>query len=61
MNAKATLVWIEGEVSLLAEAKRVCEEIKGREERVDLLFMSTGFAPLGGRKSESPFRRVERR
>jgi NAD(P)-dependent dehydrogenase (short-subunit alcohol dehydrogenase family) len=52
VNAKASLIWIEGEVSLLAEAKRVCEEIKKRETRVDLLFMSTGYAPLGGRRSE---------
>ncbi|KAH5707673.1 hypothetical protein HBI81_243540 [Parastagonospora nodorum] len=50
-NAKASLTWIEGEVSLLAEAKRVCEEIKKRERRVDLLFMSTGYAPLGGRRN----------
>ncbi|KAH3911698.1 hypothetical protein HBH56_127370 [Parastagonospora nodorum] len=51
VNAKASLIWIEGEVSLLAEAKRVCEEIKKSERRVDLLFMSTGYAPLGGRRN----------
>ena len=55
VNAKATLVWVEAEVSLLAEAKRVCGMIKERDMKVDLLFMSTGFAPLGGRRSELPF------
>jgi NADP-dependent 3-hydroxy acid dehydrogenase YdfG len=52
-NPDTEIVWIEGEVSLLAEVKRVCGEIKKREERVDLLFMTTGYAPFGGRESTS--------
>jgi NAD(P)-dependent dehydrogenase (short-subunit alcohol dehydrogenase family) len=50
-NAKAQIVWIEGEVSLLSEAQRICEHIKTLEKHVDLLFMTTGYAPMGGRQN----------
>lgn len=40
-NPKAKIIWIEGEISLLAEAKRICEYIKSVETSIDLLFMST--------------------
>ncbi|KAK2811881.1 hypothetical protein FQN50_001919 [Emmonsiellopsis sp. PD_5] len=53
MNSKAEIIWIEGEVSLRAETKRVCEVIKSKESRVDLLFLSTGYAPFGTRKETS--------
>ncbi|QKX60570.1 uncharacterized protein TRUGW13939_07715 [Talaromyces rugulosus] len=49
INPKAEIVWIEGEVSLLAETKRVCQVIKSKESRVDLLFLTTGYAPFGPR------------
>lgn len=49
-NPKAEVIWTEGEVSLLAETKRICEAIKSKESRVDLLFMSTGYAPFSGRR-----------
>ncbi|KAK3395241.1 hypothetical protein B0H63DRAFT_462894 [Podospora didyma] len=49
-NPKAEIIWIEAEVSLLAETKRVCAVIKGKEAHVDLLFLTTGYAPFGGRK-----------
>ena len=50
INPKAEVLWTEGEVSLLTEVKRVCEVIKERESRVDLLFLSAGYAPFAGRK-----------
>ncbi|RMZ86029.1 hypothetical protein DV737_g292, partial [Chaetothyriales sp. CBS 132003] len=50
INPKAEVVWTEGEVSLLAETKRLCEDIKSKESRVDLLFLSAGYAPFGARK-----------
>jgi NAD(P)-dependent dehydrogenase (short-subunit alcohol dehydrogenase family) len=52
-NPKAEIIWIEGEISLLAETKRVCEVIKGKEARVDLLFLTAGYAPFGPRQ-ETP-------
>lgn len=50
INPKAEVVWTEGEISLLAETKRVCNIIKHKEARVDLLFLSTGYAPFGPRQ-----------
>lgn len=53
INPKAELIWTEGEVALLAETKRVCELIKGKESRLDLLFFTTGYAPFGTRTETS--------
>ena len=47
INPKAEVIWTEGEVSLLAETKRVCEAIKSKESSVNLLFLTTGYAPFG--------------
>lgn len=44
LNPKAEIVWVEGEISLLAETKRVCDVIKAKESRVDLLFLTAGYA-----------------
>ena len=53
VNPKADLIWTEGEVSLLAETARLCNEIKSKEPQVDLLFLSTGYAPFGARRETS--------
>jgi NAD(P)-dependent dehydrogenase (short-subunit alcohol dehydrogenase family) len=50
INPKAEVIWTEGEVSLLAEVKRICELIKSKESRVDLLFLTAGYAPFGTRR-----------
>lgn len=50
INAKAEIIWTEGEVALLAETKRICEAIKSKESRIDLLFLTTGYAPFGSRR-----------
>jgi NAD(P)-dependent dehydrogenase (short-subunit alcohol dehydrogenase family) len=50
INPKAEIIWTEGEISLLAESKRVCEVIKRKESSVDLLFLTAGYAPFGTRK-----------
>lgn len=49
-NPKADVIWTEGEISLLAETKRVCEVIKRKEAHLDLLFLSAGYAPFGPRQ-----------
>jgi len=48
-NPKAEIIWTEGEISLLAEVKRISELIKAKESSVDLLFLTAGYAPFGGR------------
>jgi NAD(P)-dependent dehydrogenase (short-subunit alcohol dehydrogenase family) len=50
INAKAEVIWTEGEVSLLAETKRICNFIRSKESRVDLLFLTAGYAPFGTRR-----------
>lgn len=49
VNPKAEIIWTEGEFSMLAETKRVCEVIRRKESRVDLLFLTAGYAPFSGR------------
>jgi NAD(P)-dependent dehydrogenase (short-subunit alcohol dehydrogenase family) len=53
INPKAEVIWTEGEISLLADTKRVCEVIKSKESRVDLLFLTAGYAPFGERHETS--------
>ncbi|KAF5021349.1 hypothetical protein F66182_6617 [Fusarium sp. NRRL 66182] len=53
INPKAQVIWVQGEVSLLAETKRVCDIIKAREHHVDLLFLTTGYAPFTARRETS--------
>ena len=50
INPKVEVIWTEGEVALLAETKRVCEVIKSKESRVELLFLTAGYAPFGTRR-----------
>ncbi|KAM5341527.1 hypothetical protein ACJ41O_014558 [Fusarium nematophilum] len=53
INSKAEVIWTEAEVALLAETKRVCELIKSKESRVDLIFLTAGYAPSGARRETS--------
>ncbi|KAF4439254.1 short chain dehydrogenase/reductase family protein [Fusarium austroafricanum] len=53
INSKAEIIWVEGEVSLLAETQRLCEIIKSKEQYIDLLFLTAGYAPFNGRR-ETP-------
>jgi NAD(P)-dependent dehydrogenase (short-subunit alcohol dehydrogenase family) len=49
LNPKAEVIWTEGEIALLADVRRICEAIKAKESRVDLLFLTAGYAPFGPR------------
>jgi hypothetical protein len=48
-NPKGTFEFIETEVSLIKNVDLACEEIKSKEKKVDILFMSVGFLTLDGR------------
>ncbi|GJC84541.1 oxidoreductase andH [Colletotrichum liriopes] len=41
-NPSAELIWVEGEVSLLSETKRICELIKAKESQLDFLCLTAG-------------------
>lgn len=53
INPKAELVWTEGDVSLRAETERLCKVIKSKESRIDLLFLTPGYAPFGAHQETS--------
>ncbi|KAK0645393.1 short chain dehydrogenase/reductase family protein [Cercophora newfieldiana] len=46
LNPRATIIWTEGEYSLLSETRRICNEILAKEQRIDLLFLTAGYAPM---------------
>lgn len=52
-NAKAEIIFIEAQVSLMSEVKRICDEIKSNEKSLDALFMAAGHLPFGGREGMS--------
>lgn len=49
-NNTVEIVWLEGQISLLAETRRLCNIIKESETSIDLLYMSAGFITGGIRK-----------
>lgn len=51
-NVEGEYVFLNAQVSLLESVDEVCGEIKRREKRLDLLFMSPGFISFGGRDGE---------
>lgn len=52
-NKAAELIFLEGQISLLAETKRLTDEILRREKHIDMLFLSAGFLPFTGRQGMS--------
>ena len=55
-NPNASIIWVEGQVTLLSEVKRICDYIKTLETSIDLLFLTTGYVPFFGRESKSILR-----
>lgn len=52
-NKNANIFFLEGEISLLAEVKRICDQIKAKESSIDAMFLSTGYIPHVRRESVS--------
>ncbi|KAI1267992.1 hypothetical protein F5Y18DRAFT_415511 [Xylariaceae sp. FL1019] len=52
-NDQADIVWVEGQIALLAEVQRISEVIKARETSIDILFMSAGFIYTGTERLET--------
>jgi NAD(P)-dependent dehydrogenase (short-subunit alcohol dehydrogenase family) len=48
-NPKGTFEFIETEISLIKNVDLACEEIKSKEKKIDILFLSAGFLAYGGR------------
>ncbi|KAG0648358.1 Oxidoreductase andH [Hyphodiscus hymeniophilus] len=51
-NPQGTFVFLETEIGLMKNVDKVCEDIKTREKKIDLLFMSPGYLSFEGRNGE---------
>jgi len=49
-NPEATFEFIETEISLIKNVDLACDEIKSKEKKVDILFMSPGYLSFDGRQ-----------
>ncbi|RFU26899.1 hypothetical protein B7463_g9453, partial [Scytalidium lignicola] len=50
LNPKGTFNFIEAQVSLMKEVDRVCDEIKSKEKKIDILFVSPGYITMGAKE-----------
>jgi NADP-dependent 3-hydroxy acid dehydrogenase YdfG len=57
LNPNGTFTFIETQISLIKNVDRVCEEIKAKEKKLDIIFLSTGYLTLEGRQGMSNFSR----
>jgi NAD(P)-dependent dehydrogenase (short-subunit alcohol dehydrogenase family) len=57
-NPNAQVIWIEAEVSLLAQGKTACDIIKSKESHIDLIFLTAGYSPFGVRQETSEGREI---
>ena len=49
LNDKAKIDFIRSDISLLKNIDESCKLIQTKEDKINLLFISAGFARLGGR------------
>jgi short-subunit dehydrogenase len=54
-NPEGKFEFIETEISLIKNVYAVCDEIKSKETKVDILFLSPGYLSFGGRLGEFSF------
>ena len=57
LNPNGTFTFIETQISLIKNVDRVCEEVKAKEKKLDIIFLSTGYLTLEGRQGTSNFSR----
>lgn len=50
LNSGGKYTLIRSDVSLLSKVDTVCEEIKSKEKKIDLIVMSCGYLSFGGRQ-----------
>ncbi|KAF5598560.1 NAD(P)-binding protein [Fusarium pseudocircinatum] len=50
LNPNATLIYVEGQISLVRDSQRIASHIAAQEEKIDLLFLSAGYLPFTGRQ-----------
>ncbi|KAL2689105.1 hypothetical protein Neosp_003157 [[Neocosmospora] mangrovei] len=52
LNPKADLVYVQGQISLVADSQRIAKHISAQEDKIDLLFLSAGYLPFTGRQGK---------
>jgi hypothetical protein len=52
LNPKANLIYVEGQISMVADSQRMANSISVQEEKINLLFLSAGYLPFTGRQGE---------
>ena len=52
LNPQGTFNFIESQISLIGNVDKVCEEIKKKERKMDLIFLSPGYLTLEGRQGK---------
>ncbi|RSM00615.1 hypothetical protein CEP52_009006 [Fusarium oligoseptatum] len=52
LNPEAQLVYVQGQISLIAESQRISRLISAQEDKINLLFLSAGYLPFNGQTSE---------
>lgn len=52
LNPKATLIYVEGQISMVADSQRISDQIAAQEEKIDLLYLSAGYLPFNGRQGK---------
>lgn len=50
LNPNGTFTFIETQISLIKNVDRVCDEIKAKEQKLDIIFLSTGYLTMEGRQ-----------
>lgn len=54
LNPDGKMDFIKSDITLLRNVDKACETIQGKEDRINLLFMTPGFASLKGRDGAVP-------
>lgn len=54
INGDAKIDFIKSDISLLRNVDKACKNIQDKEEKINLLFMTAGFARLNGRDGTIP-------
>lgn len=52
LNPRADLIYVQGQISLVAESQRISRVISAQEDKIDLLFLSAGYLPFTGRQGK---------
>ncbi|KAI8722765.1 hypothetical protein NCS52_00421300 [Fusarium sp. LHS14.1] len=50
LNPEANMIYVQGQISSVADSHRIAKHISAQEDKIDLLFLSAGYLPFTGRQ-----------